>query len=131
MYNLNPYKHRHHEVNYKVIRTIDSGVQLIYMWTDSENPLSKQAICIGEKMYKLEYFTKTPTNLIYEFEKDVVLRFYIRKYDVIINLKSKRKTFSKQWTGEASKYVYEQKMTSLTPEFDFINIMINEKISNI
>jgi hypothetical protein len=57
--------------------------------TESEeksNPLSKQKIKFNNKISELKFFTKTESNLIYEFDDEITLKFYKNNEgDIIYN----------------------------------------------
>ncbi len=81
-------------------RVID-GEEQIYIGVNGnknqDNPMSTQKIHLGDFQYKnLHFFTSTPTNLTYEFEDNVMLRFYKNeKNEVFYNIKCPEKNIDK------------------------------------
>jgi hypothetical protein len=56
---------------------------------DSQNPLSHQAICIGDsELYRLKSFLESQDQLKYTFEKDVSLTLMKSNASVLYNLKT-------------------------------------------
>ena len=72
--------------NYKILRDIDDNIQTVIFLEKNNNPLSVQGIKINDKLFHLIFFEKSPTNLNYEFEKGVFLKFYFRDRYIIIRI---------------------------------------------
>lgn len=63
--------------DYITFHDLDTNIQtIVFSKSNSLNPLSNQGIKINHKIYRLIFFEKSPTNLTYIFEKDVMLCFY-------------------------------------------------------
>jgi len=115
-------------IEHKVLKDIDDDIQTIIFTQTSRNPLSVQGIKIREKVYHLIYFEKSPTNLTYEFEKGVSLKFYFRNNVIIIRVINPKfkMDFAKVWPQQyASKYV-SVSWNDLSKELDYINILSYE-----
>ena len=75
-------------VDYNIFHELDTNVQTVtFNKSNSMNPLSKQGIKINHKIYRLIFFEKSPTNLTYMFEKDVMLCFYFDSHIKMMMLK--------------------------------------------
>ena len=112
---------------HKVLKDIDENIQTILFTKKYSNPLSIQGIKIHEKLYHMIYFEKSPTNLTYEFEKGVSLRFYFSNNVVIIRVINPKfkLDFAKVWSQQyASKYS-NHSWNELSKELDYINILSN------
>lgn len=76
------------QVDYNIFHDLDTNIQTItFNKSNSINPLSKQGIKINHKIYRLLFFEKSPTNLTYIFEKDVMLCFYFDSHVKMMMLK--------------------------------------------
>ncbi len=60
------------------------------------NPMSKQKLHIqGESFKNLKFFTKSDSNLTYEFDDNITLRFYKNQEGVYYNLNYPAKKINK------------------------------------
>ncbi len=89
-------------------------------------PMSKQKLCLKDESYKkLKFFTKSPNNLIYEFEDDIILSFYRNdKNEVYYNLKHPQKNINQTKMVNPLIRTMYKKMDFHTEEFDQIYDMI-------
>lgn len=70
---------------YRIIDNENDGIFVGVISPKPENKLSGQAIRFGNsKLYRLEFFEKSDSNLIYKFEEGTELKFYKRADSEII-----------------------------------------------
>ncbi len=81
-------KQTHESLMFDRVIDGESGIWVGVNGTEEpNNPMSKQKLHIqGEPFKKLKFFSKTDTNLTYEFENDITLRFYKNSQGIYYNL---------------------------------------------
>lgn len=114
--------------NYKVLRDIDDNVQTVIFLEKNNNPLSIQGIKICDKLFHLIFFEKSPTNLNYEFEKGVYLKFYFRDQFTFIRIicPKLKMDISKVWDLQYAKNWTSMSWNNISKELDYINVLAYE-----
>lgn len=100
---------------------------------DIGNPMSKQKLYIRNDSYnKLKFFTKTDTNLIYEFENNITLQFYKNIDGIYYNLKYPKKNINKTKLIDLTIIEYFTKIELCSNELDQIYYFIKptENLTN-
>ncbi len=95
-------------------------------------PISKQKLCLKDEPYrKLKFFTKSPNNLIYEFEDNIILSFYNNdKNEVYYNLKHPQKNINQtKLVNPLIRKIYKR-IDFNSEELDHIHDMITIKETN-
>ena len=89
MYRMN--SRRNITADYQIFHVIDEEYDISVVTFDNliqNNQLTTQGLKIGNKFYRLIFFSKTPTNFHYEFEKDFFIDFYFNATIKLIKIKS-------------------------------------------
>jgi hypothetical protein len=116
------------KTNHKILRSIDENIQTIIFYDTEINPLSSQGIKIFGKVYKLIFFEKSSSNLTYEFEKNVILKFYFKDGVTIYCIKNPQTKLHdvKVWDNKYSKNWSSISWNNISKELDFINVLAYE-----
>tara|TARA_B100000497_G_C7399556_1_gene253367 strand:+ start:188 stop:580 length:393 start_codon:yes stop_codon:yes gene_type:complete len=114
--------------NYKILRDIDDNIQTVIFLEKNNNPLSVQGIKINDKLFHLIFFEKSPTNLNYEFEKGVFLKFYFRDRYIIIRIicPKLKMDVSKVWDAQYARNWSSTSWNNVSKELDYINVLSYE-----
>jgi len=114
--------------DYKILRNIDDNIQTVVFLEKNDNPLSSQGLLMNEKLYKLLFFEKSTSNLSYEFEKNVCLKFYFRDGVIIIQLTNPhlKINWTKVWNNQHSRDWSSMSWNGISKELDFINVLAHE-----
>ncbi len=108
----------------------DSGIYVgVNGFQDPDYPMSKQKLLIqDENQYrKLKFFTKTESGLTYEFEDNVILRFYKNNDGVYYNLKHPNKKIDETKLMNKTVREWYKKIEFNSNELDQIYDLINQK----
>lgn len=114
--------------NYKVLRDIDDNIQTIIFLDKTTSPLSAQGIRFFDKTYHLIFFEKSPSNLSYEFEKGVIIKFYFRERQIIIRIVNPKYKIdiAKVWDPRYAKNWASMSWDNISQELDYINVLAYE-----
>lgn len=109
-------------------RKIEDNLSFVICDNNTSNPISHQGIKIGAKVYRLVFFEKHTCNLIYYFEKGIILRFYNRGECILLQLiYPKTKTNDIHvWNSDYAKLHNSLSWNERTKELDYLNTMTYE-----
>lgn len=128
---------------HKTLRQIDENIETVIFLDKPSNPLSCQGIKFGEKIYRLIYFEKSSSNLSYEFEKGVSLKFYSRSNAIIIKIVNPRlkidvvkiwpEIYSKNWTSATWNNITEEMnyINNMCKELNYISVVVYDSVMNV
>jgi hypothetical protein len=98
---------------------------------DTNNPMSTQKLCLQNEEYKkLKFFTKSESGLTYEFENDIVLRFYKNPEGIYYNFKYPIKEINETKLMNSTVCSHYRKIGFNSNEFDQIYDLINQTKPN-
>lgn len=126
---MNKFFGKKENIPYKIHKKIDTDIHFIsFSKNNDKNTLSHQGIKIGDRTYKLIFFENSHSNLIYYFEKDIILKFYNRKSQIMIQIihpKYKRNDIQ-VWNHDIASTFTSLSWNELTKELDYLNILSYE-----
>lgn len=109
-------------LKYHLFQQIDIDIWTVFFDTaNDDNPLTIQGLKMGVKIYRLIFFEKSPSNLTYEFEKGVIMKFYHDNKKVLINLHNPKLkiNYIKEWSfPQKIEWKNEYK------ELNYINVLL-------
>jgi hypothetical protein len=113
----------------RIIDNENDGIYVGVISPKPENELSGQAIRFGDsRLYRLEFFEKSDSNLTYKFESGSELKFYKRpNSEIIVSYSNPDQDLNVTKTWAHKDFWKNPSWGSLSTELDEIGKFIKEK----
>ena len=113
---------------YRTLRSITDDIDTIIFLDRHDNPLFSQGITFCGKPYHLVFFERSTSNLTYEFEKGITLKFYLREKLVILRIINPRLKIDESivWPERYASIYTSLSWNNISKELDYINAFAYE-----